>query len=467
MLLRLALVISALAAFSQPVLAKTLYVDAQSGDDSRTYAQNSADQPWRTIGRAAWGSTNRARPNPSEAARAGDVVSIAAGVYWESGAENGGRFTVSLNPVNNGTAANPIVFRGEGLVYIRLQAGYRGGMIGCEGRDHIVWDNFQIDDYYGGSHSDTGPVVFTGHSRHCQIINSDIKGHPGSYYHGYPTFGGNYRGISLEPAHNTLIRNNRIYQFRGGQNEAGVMAYDSNDNVIEHNEFFDNGQAIFIKGVHPGQTQARNIIRYNLVRNNNGGIRVLGSEDALIYQNLLVNNGSGLWAGFSTSTRSRFVNNTVVGSARALYVQGPELDSVEFLGNIIANNSNAIFDWSTSSPAQQDVSYDRNLYFNNQSHAFYESAGTYSFSAWQSNYSLDPNSIQADPRFVDSTQGDYRLQPGSPALTLSRDYLDLLGEGTARVIPAGCYITGSEVIGRLGEDDQDAPPRPPQAISIE
>jgi parallel beta-helix repeat protein len=468
MVLRVVLLIAALILFSESVLAKTLYVDTQNGDDSRTYAQNSPNQPWRTIGRAAWGSMDRSRPNTAEAAQAGDVVSIAAGIYWETGDPEGRRFTVSLNPVNNGTATNPIVFRGEGLVYIRLQAGYRGGMIGCDARNYIVWDNLQIDDYYGGSRSDTGPVVFTGHARHCQIINSDIKGHPGSYYHGYPTFGGNYRGISLEPAHNIIIRNNRIYQFRGGQNEAGVMAYDSNDNIIEHNEFFDNGQAIFIKGVHPGQTQARNIIRYNLVRNNGGGIRVLGSEDARVYQNLVINNNnSGLWAGFSSSTRSQFVNNTVVNSGRGLYVQGSELVGVAFRGNIVANNTSAVFDWTTGSPAQQDVAYDRNLYFNNQSHAFYEGSGTYSFTIWQSTFSLDLNSLQADPRFVDRSRNDFRLQSGSPALTLSRDYLNLLGEGTSRVIPAGAYISGGEVIGTLGEGGQVAGPMPPGTIRIE
>ena len=253
-----AVYLSALFLIAGTAGAKTLYVDAATGNDATTYESNSATSPWRTIGRAAWGSTSFPSPNASQAAKAGDVVQIAAGIYWETGDPSGGRFTTSLNPINNGTASAPITFRGVGMVYVRMRAGYRGGMIGCTGRSYIIWDNLQIDDYYGGSTSDTGPVVFSGDARHCQIINSDIKGHPGSYYHGYSTFGGNYRGISLEPAHNIVIRNNRIHGFRGGQNECGVMAYDSNDNIIENNEIVDNGCGVFIKGVHPGATQARN-----------------------------------------------------------------------------------------------------------------------------------------------------------------------------------------------------------------
>lgn len=456
------------AALSAPAFGKTLYVDGQRGDDSVPYAQNSAERPWRTIGRAAWGSTNRSTPNPQEAARAGDEVQVAAGIYWETGDPNGGRFTVSLNPANSGTANDPIVFRGIGLVYVRLQAGYRGGMIGCNGRDHIIWDNFQIDDYYGGSTADTGPVVFSGNARYCQLINSDIKGHPGSYYHGYTTFGGNYRGISLEPAHNIVIRNNRIYQFRGGQNEAGIMAYDSNNNVIENNEFFDNGQAVFLKGVHPGQTQSGNIVRYNLMRNNNGGIRVLGSQDAQIYQNVIANSsGIALWAGFTDSRRSRFVNNTLYNNRYAITPQGSELVDVLFHGNIIAGNQNAIFNWDLSNPSAQDVRYQRNVYHNNGRHAYYESGGTYSFATWQGTYRLDLDSTVHDPRFVDAPNGDFRLRSDSPSRTVGVDILDLNRNGRVDdTIPAGAYITGNEVIGRLTASLSATAPSAPTALIL-
>lgn len=40
--------------------AATLYVCGTGGDDSRSYATaQSSGTPWATLGRAAWGSTNR------------------------------------------------------------------------------------------------------------------------------------------------------------------------------------------------------------------------------------------------------------------------------------------------------------------------------------------------------------------------------------------------------------------------
>jgi hypothetical protein len=146
---------------------------------SVTYANNSAESPWRTVARSAWGSTSFLSPNQSQAARAGDTVLISGGIYWETGNPQGGRFTVSLNPANSGTLAQPIIFREVGSVEIRLTAGVRGGMIGSNGRHSIIWDNFIIDDYYGGSTSDTGPVVFSGNCRNCQIINCLDLNHNG------------------------------------------------------------------------------------------------------------------------------------------------------------------------------------------------------------------------------------------------------------------------------------------------
>ena len=43
------------------VEAKMLYVDHSTGNDSVSYAENGPDQPWATIGRAAWGSTKLLR----------------------------------------------------------------------------------------------------------------------------------------------------------------------------------------------------------------------------------------------------------------------------------------------------------------------------------------------------------------------------------------------------------------------
>jgi len=446
--------------------AKTLYVNGATGNDATTYESNSATSPWRTIGRAAWGSTSYTSPNAAQAAKSGDVVQIAEGIYWETGNPSGGRFTVSLNPANNGTAASPIIFRGVGNVSIRMQRGFRGGMIGCEGRNYIIWDNFQIDDYYGGSTSDTGPVVFSGNARHCQLINSTVKGHPGSYYHGYPTFTMNYRGISLEPAHNIIIRNNVIHDFRGANNEAGIMMYDSNDNIVENNLMYNNGVAVFIKGVHAGFTQARNIVRRNIVRNNKGGIRGLDCEDTLVYQNVLYGNTDiALWIGPDIVARSRWFNNTLVNNARPIVPHGPELIGIQVIGNIVASSPLAYDNWDTSDPRTQDVLYDYNVYHNNTRHAYFGS--WISFADWQGVYRLDVNGVSVNPLFVNPGANDYRLQPSSPVRSLVIDVLDLNANGsTTDLIPAGAYVTGNETIGPTVGPVQPKPASP-SSVTVE
>lgn len=448
--------LAALFLFAGAAHGKNLYVN-NSGtpacSDATTYANNDAANPWCTIGRAAWGSTSYASPSTSQAAAAGDVVLITAGTYWENGDSNGGRFTVSLKPANNGSAGNLITFRGVGLVYVRMNNGFRGGMIGCpSGSSYIVWDNLQIDDYYGGSTSDTGPVVFFS-SSYCQVINSNIKGHPGSYYHGYATFTGNYRGITLEYADNTTIRNNVIWQFTGGQNEGGILTYDSNDNIIENNTIYGNGCGIFIKGIHTS-TQARNIIRKNLVYDSGDcNIRVLGASDTKIYQNVVKNSdgsATGLWAGFADSTRSQFVNNTVYNVSRGMVAQGTDLVDVVFQNNIVVNSGTAaLYDWSVSSPTQQDVVWNRNVYYNNATSYIWVSEGgsSLTFAGMQA-IGLETNGSTANPEFVDAANGDFRLGANSAARTVGVDVLDLDGDGnTSETIPAGAYVTGNETIG--------------------
>ena len=313
-------------------------------------------------------------------------------------------------------------------------------------------------------------MVFS-NSDYCQVINSDIKGHPGSYYHGYPTFGGNYRGVSLEPARFTTVKNNRIYNFAGGQNECGVMAYDSDDNVIEGNTIYSNGCGIFIKGAHAPQVQARNVIRKNLLYgNNDAGIRVLGAVDTLIYQNIVINSNqgssTGLWAGFANSTRSRFVNNTIYNVRRGMAAQGNDLIDVRFYNNIVVNSVDAaIYDWSVSNPSQYDVQWDRNLYYNNARIWSSESGTSLTLAQFQG-YGKDTNGAQANPLFVDAANGDFRLQAASPARTLGRDFLNLSGQGTNAVIPAGAYITGSEIIGSTTTPAPPSAPVPPPASAL-
>jgi hypothetical protein len=458
------LVVVALALFAGLADGKNLYVN-NSGtpacSDATTYAANTAAAPWCTIARAAWGSTTYASPVSAQGAAAGDVVLISAGTYWEDGTTSGGRDTVTLNPANSGTAGNVITFRGTSPVYIRLNNTYRGAMIGCDARNYIVWDTVVIDDYYGGSVSDTGPVVFTGGATYCQLINSTVIGHPGgscagSYYHGYATFCGNYRGVSCEPASNIRVYNNTIYGFRGLSNESGILTYDCAYSTFENNTIYDSGCGIFIKGDHAadGYPQIGNVIRKNLIYDTTDcGIRVLTGESTDVYQNIIkAGNGAdaaGIWLGFGDALNSRIVNNTIYARTRQITGQDSLLSGILVYNNLIVNGGYAaIYTWNTTVPTDQGVTYNRNMYYNNPRIWYSESGTNLSLATFQGTYSQDVNGLDGtNPNFVDAAAGDFHLQAGSAALTLGRDYLNLLGGGTSATIPVGAYVTGSETIG--------------------
>lgn len=442
--------------------AKTLYVNGATGSDSVSYAANSESAPWRTIGRAVWGSSSYSSPNAAQAAQPGDVVLISQGIYWEGNGgdtnASGARFRVILNPANSGTASQPITIRGVGTVEIRIINGVRGPMIGCANRNYVIWDHLFIDDTYGGSREDTGPVVFhvtTG----CQLINSDIRGHNGSYHWGYPTYGGNYRLVSLEPAQSVIIRNNSISRAKmgtgpGGQNEACIMAYDANDNVIEHNEFADCGAAVFIKGKHPGQTLDRNLIRFNRITTcHHVGVRVLDGSDNRIYQNVIhgCDTGGAVRIGWGQAVRTWVVNNTIVGNPNGVYLHGPDMVDTQVYNNIVVGPGPAIFGSSGTTPGTQSFVANRNLYYNVSPFADYDGT-SYTWSQWRSTFGKDPNGLQGvNPLFVNASANDYRLQSGSQALTLGR-VVGGIGGADGTVIPAGAYITGNEVIGRLSSN---------------
>src|SRR3989338_9704609 len=215
--------------FSLPVAAKTLYVDGAAGDDAVTWAANGPSNPWRTIGRAAWGSANRAAPNGAEAAQAGDVVSIATGTY--ASALNAGtdhtRWIVLYNPANNGAAGDPITFRAEGMVAIQAPS-WDGPVIGASGRNYIHWTGpFYIDEAVIDTAPDTGPVV---------LHDNTGSGIDGAMIHGAgATWADNHNGVRVEWCDQCFIRNAMIDNFRSSQHEddeasrngSGVTMYDS------------------------------------------------------------------------------------------------------------------------------------------------------------------------------------------------------------------------------------------------
>lgn len=462
--------------------AKTLYVDP-NGNDSTTYANNSSSAPWRTIGRASWGSTNREARNSAEAAKAGDVVQVNSGTY--SGVGTGSRNEIYYYQENSGTVGNPITFKANGTVTL-TQTG-TGAMIGSYGRNYITWDGFTIDEANARSAGDTGPTtVFdcTG----CVLQNLNLTGNG-------TDFGrlDNHTGIRIEGSRSVTVRNTKItnvYTAHNPNNGACIQTYASYGLTIENNELSNCGSGIFLKGgpwpAGSGPTISsyiRNNYIHDIGESARGGSAIIAHAGApytaqnpvYIYKNVIKNvteAGFRLWLFSDTEVGNnpqyvKFANNTIDHAGYGIHVSSPLSISLghTFWNNIVTNSGSAIaYNDVQGNIVENRVDFEHNLYFNNPIFAEIGNGTRYTLPTWKSTYGHDsssPASITSDPMFVSST--DYHLQSGSPARTLGVDIYDLNSNGSnSDIVPAGAYMTGSEVIGLDG--GAALPPPPPPTV---
>jgi hypothetical protein len=460
---------SAPAGIQQPPgTGRTLHVDAATGSDDISYAENSAERAWKSIGRAAWGSTDRERRNGAEAARAGDTVIVAAGTYTAAGTNS--RNDVLYFTENSGEPGRPITFRAHGDVRLALSSG-KGAVLGAYRRNHIVWDGFRIDEADAPSVPDTGPVVVWDCDG-CVLENLDVIGNGDDNRRL-----DNHNGIRIESSRNVVVRNNRVQNVYTGSNPvngACIMVYASGGVTFEHNELFKCGTGIFLKGGPPRHVGFFTI-RYNLLYDigedrggPQGGAIFLHAgapstpeAPARIYQNVIrdVTEGIRIWMfdgrdPLNNPMNAQVFNNTIVNAHQGLFVHGDPLPQAGhmFYNNIVAGTADAAMAFE-GTPAGLEASRfasNHNLFFRTSDIS--AAGGTYALGEWRRQYkhdAADPVSKVGDPKFVNADGGDYRLQAGSPARNLGVDRLDLDGDNNRENrISAGAYVTGNETIGR-------------------
>lgn len=452
------------------VSAKELYVDGTRGNDSVTYEANSASNPWRTLGRAVWGSSNRNSPNSSQAARAGDVVIVAAGVY-DTTATTGERYLPIYNPVNSGTASNPIVIKAAEGATVELRASNGGGpgqpIIGTYSRDWVVWDGFYLDERYILTRGDTGPVVVW-ESDHVTIQNLTIRG----YSRGWTD---NHNGIRLEFTDHILLRNNLISGYGGGMNDSGIMLYRTRTAIIEHNEISDAGSGVFVKGLVEGPITIRN----NLISDASYGILFGGigtsstRNGAVVHNNIITDIGAGVaFIGYDSYSPANVdvVNNTIVNArgtdgGAILFRPGYSgYNDIRIFNNLLANSNSAFTAWEAQ---LGQISSNYNGFYQNSAAANVEFRN-YSLAEWRSRYGKDSNSVEGSPGWQTAS---YIPGANSVFANAGLDILDLDGDGsTTDRVNIGAYVTGNEVVGRTASAGPiprgESPPNPPQALVV-
>jgi len=242
--------------------------------------------------------------------------------------------------------------------------------------------------------------------------------------------------------------------------------YDSYNCTFENNEVYNCGSGIFIKDLVEADARGPFFIRNNILRNCLTGFafhRAYGGagEECWFYQNIIRNcseEGILLW-NFNDSTgprSARLLNNTLYQNAVDVVVGFDDQNLYSAADHIFSNNicvdasTYPLYVASALNATKGVFDAEHNCYFDSGTFARVAGANI-SLSTWQSTYGQDaasPAALTSDPMFEDASSHDYRLQPGSPALTQGRDEFNISGLGAGATIPAGCYISGDDIIGR-------------------
>lgn len=328
-----------------------LYWIAPTGNDSSDGSQGA---PLRTIQVGV------------DRAKAGDIVYINAGTYYE---------TVKMNVA--GQSGKPIVLSAApgALGLVRL----------------VSPPNLA----FSANPNTERPAMVKGYRANLWVNGLVIEGYKAKA--GSPANDDyNANGISgaetgLVTATNNVIYNNLHCGIKGSVISSGNIIFENGTDTLDHGIYMPlddlqaTGNIIFHNagwGIHMYQYPRRNVITRNIVFENSFGGIVVGGSYNKIYQNVVV-------------------KNVTVGIL--YYRDGATNNDVK--NNIFAfNGANAKRDGNPSNNSD-----DYNTYFS-------LAGSDYAPSGVDFNLPTGPHEIIQDPRFQNAIIGDYRLQPSSPSI---------------------------------------------------
>jgi len=406
---------------------------------------------------------------------AGDIVGIAAGVYVgvDPGVSPANyHFTPAFRPTNSGTSDDSIWFVGDDGADIRSGATVQASgwpAIGVLTKDYIGFSNLLSDgnDTNNKTAADSAHItIWTGTG--LQVHNSRFIGQTGQ--------SDNYSGVRLENCISPEVADNEISGFVGTTNNSGVIIYKTQLAHIHNNEIYNCQHGIQPKGRVTGDDSTSiygldihaNLI-YDVVEVFRFHGPVLGplGELSLVYQNICYDytelfefTSSGSHIGEQDGMR--IFNNSTFGGTDGQYRINHNYQTEGNVprDNIIFNNIHrtgvsylraTYATASTNDYFDQFASYETNCISSITPFATGSGGSELSsltLNTWQTTYTQDVASITSDPLYTNEGAGteDFHLQGGSPCLTLGVDKLGQFGAIDA-TIPAGAYVTGSEVIG--------------------
>jgi len=245
-------------------------------------------------------------------------------------------------------------------------------------------------------------------------------------------FGG---GVEIENAQSLILRSNVVANNISNYSGGGVsITADSSQNAtvagneITNNQSNDDGGGVRIYGSFQSIDFSKNIIAENTTKKLGAGVLIATQVGEINFSNNIIQNnvssnpdisalGGGIMIYRGNWTMANLVNNTIVQNSSF----GGGGVSIQLESNAVVNVYNNLI-WGNIANQGADVYIENDLdgdstpigsvnCFNNDFDR--SSAGTYI----QIPFAISPSNLNnANPQFVDPTNGDFHLQANSPCI---------------------------------------------------
>jgi len=337
---------------------------------------------------------------------------------------------------------------------------------------HMRWENCTI--WYG----EFIHFLFRNNNHHNEFINCDIGwAKNGIGFAEYP-IGSGSTGDGSEP-HDFIIRGCKFHHIGipyGTSDSHAVAGQGSRNIIIENNEMYLTGTGVTFYCYNTNQAIKNITIRWNWIHDthsdwgaNSRGIELntgpgqAPGTSAVVYGNIVGPNVSDTGYQYYWTELGEFYNNVAYDCGTSFRFSGYSYPArVKLRNNISVNpTTRHILFRSTGTETDYSIDSDYNLFYpiSGEQFFFYEyataSGGDKTFAEWQAlsitGSTFDPNTIAANPLFVDPENGNFHLRPDSPAIDagvdvgLSEDFDgDPVPYGSAPDI--GAYEYGSALL---------------------
>jgi hypothetical protein len=394
------------------------YVDNNCPDCTDSDSGISENIPWCSLSHAA------------QVATVGNTVCVKAGTYKEN-----------MTVKNSGSVDNYITFISYPGDTVNIEGsgidlGGWGGLFNIKNKSYIKISGFQIKNSIGGSIGDAGPAgILVQDSDHIIIGNNSTFNTKSSGIGVWGSSdvvidgneirravnGGSQECITISKTSNFEVKNNKVHDGvgldRGGEgiDIKGYSAYGE----VYNNRVYDlpNEVGIYIDAYSSKSPYLHDVEIYNNVVSAPVGI-ALGAEqgghieDIKVFNNVVYGGSAhGIvvtaWVGENQGTKKNvdIVNNTVYHCGHGgswgggIRVETDKVENIIINNNIVSQNNRWQISVTPNARSQVFVS-------NNLIDGF--------LNGYQEIYG--ENYLEGDPKFVNSTEGDFHLMSDSSAI---------------------------------------------------